>query len=74
VTCDKPEGTYLLWLDFTALGLDDKALDDLIINKAGLWLDSGKMFGKAGSGYQRINAACPSIVLEVALERIKKAL
>jgi len=74
VTCDKPEGTYLLWLDFTALGLDDKALDDLIINKAGLWLDSGKMFGKAGSGYQRINAACPSIVLEDALERIKKAL
>ena len=35
----EPEGTYLAWLDFSALGLDDKALDEFITNQAGLWLN-----------------------------------
>lgn len=70
----KPEGTYLIWLDFTGAGLYGNKLDDLIINKAGLWLDSGKMFGGSGDGYQRLNAACPHSILEEALERIKNAM
>lgn len=70
----KPEGTYLIWLDFSKLGLSDAALEDLIINKAGLWLDSGAIFGKAGAGYQRINVACPRQTLEEALVRIEKAI
>ena len=44
----EPEGTYLVWLDFKALGLDDSALEDLIVNKANLWLDGGLMFGAGG--------------------------
>lgn len=68
------EGTYLIWLDFGAAGIDAKTLDDLIINKAKLWLDSGRIFGKAGAGFQRINTACPRSVLEEALARIKKCL
>lgn len=68
------EGTYLIWLDFADTGIDAKALDDLIINKAGLWLDSGRIFGTAGYGFQRINTACPRSVLTEALERIKKCL
>ncbi len=70
----KPEGTYLLWLDFRDLGLSAEELEDLIIHRAKLWLDSGSIFGAAGEGFQRINAACPRSTLKEALERIEKAL
>lgn len=65
------EGTYLVWLDFRGTGLSVEELDDKIINQAKLWLDSGKIFGSCGEGFQRINVACPRKVLEEALERIK---
>ena len=70
----EPEGTYLAWLDCKALNLDDAALDDLISNKAKLWLDDGPMFGPAGSGFQRVNLASPRSVLEQALRRLTAAL
>ncbi len=73
VTLVEPEGTYLVWLDFSRLGLSDKELDDLIIHKAKLWLDAGTMFGAGGSGFQRINIACPRSVVQEALLRIEKA-
>lgn len=65
------EGTYLLWLDFNSTGIDAKKLDDLIINTAKLWLDSGRIFGKTGTGFQRINAACPRAVLKESFDRLK---
>ena len=68
------EGTYLIWLDFNGTGLCGHEINDLIINKARLWLDSGEIFGKNGTGFQRINAACPRSTLKEALERIEKAL
>jgi cystathionine beta-lyase len=68
------EGTYLVWLDFRKLSLTSEALEDLIIKKAKLWLDSGKIFGESGEGFQRINVACPRAVLKEALERIEKAI
>lgn len=73
VTMLNHEGTYLIWLDFRKLGLSADGLENLIINKAKLWLDSGTMFGESGVGFQRINVACPRIVLEEALERLKEA-
>ncbi len=69
----EPEGTYLVWLDFSRLGLSDDALNELIIHKAKLWLDAGTMFGAGGSGFQRINLACPRSVVQEALLRIEKA-
>lgn len=69
----EPEGTYLIWLDFRAFNLTDEQLEDLIINKAKLWLDSGAIFGDDGKGYQRINIACPRVTLEKALEQLKIA-
>ncbi len=66
-----PEGTYLFWLDFRKLGLSTDELEDRIIHKAGLWLDSGSIFGKAGEGFQRVNAACPRNTLQEALERLR---
>lgn len=68
------EGTYLVWLDFRKLGLDEEALEQRIVHEAKLWLDGGGMFGAGGAGFQRINAACPRKLLQEALERIRAAL
>ena len=69
----EPEGTYLLWLDFRGLGLDDDAVNRFVVNKAGLWLDAGTMFGPTGAGFQRVNIACPRSLLVRAMERLEIA-
>ncbi len=69
----EPEGTYLVWLDFRRLGLDDRQLEDLIVNRAKLWLDRGSIFGPEGKGFERINIACPRVTLERALLRLEQA-
>ncbi|MDD2971377.1 MAG: pyridoxal phosphate-dependent aminotransferase [Lachnospiraceae bacterium] len=69
----EPEGTYLIWLDCTGLGLSDEALEDLMVNKAKLWLDAGSMFGKQAGQFQRINMTCPRSVLQKALEQLETA-
>lgn len=74
VTLIEPEGTYLLWLDFRAYDLSAKALDDLIVHKAKLWLDSGHIFGADGDGFERLNIACPWQTLERGLEQLAAAL
>lgn len=70
----EPEGTYLIWLDFRELGLTEEEREDLIVHKAGLWLDSGVMFGPSGEGFERINIACPRAILEKALTKLAKAI
>ena len=65
-----PEGTYLLWLDFSETGLSDSEINDRVLNKAKVWLDSGSMFGKEGEKFQRISCATPRIILEDALKKI----
>ncbi len=69
----EPEGTYLIWLDCRGLGLTEEALEELIVQKAKLWLDAGAIFGREGAGFERINIACPRAVLLEALERLKRA-
>ena len=73
VKMTEPEGTYLVWLDFRELNLTNQELEDLIIKKAGLWLDSGVIFGESGKGFQRINVACPRAALKEALEKLEQA-
>ncbi|GFI46037.1 cystathionine beta-lyase PatB [Lachnospiraceae bacterium] len=73
IRMNKPEGTYLAWLDFRELGLTNNQLEELVVKKAGLWLDAGAMFGDAGEGFQRVNAACPRKILEQALKRLEDA-
>ncbi len=70
----EPEGTYLVWMDFRALGMNKKELHDFLINKARVGLDDGYFFGKNGEGFERINIACPRPVLKEALIRIEKAI
>lgn len=69
-----PEATYLMWLDCREMGMDDDQLEDFFVNRAGLGLDAGRMFGPGGEGFMRINVACPRSTLKLALERLKTAL
>lgn len=66
----KPEGSYLLWMDFSAFELSDSQINDRILNKAKVWLDGGIMFGPEGKKFQRINCATPRAILEKALIQI----
>ncbi len=70
----EPEGTYLVWLDFRGLDMTEEEREELIVHKAGLWLDSGKMFGPVGEGFERINIACPRAILEKALSKLEEAI
>lgn len=69
----KMEGTYLMLLDCRDLGLDEKGIDKLFIDGAGLALDSGYWFGEGARGFMRLNLACPRAMLEQALEKLYKA-
>jgi cysteine-S-conjugate beta-lyase len=68
------EGTYLAWLDMGGLGLSDDEVTSRLLDGAGVWLDDGKKFGIQGTGYRRLNLACPRSILEDALARMEKAL
>ncbi len=67
------EGTYLQWWDLRKTGLNHRE-QRLMLEKAGLYLDNGELFGKAGRGYQRINLACCKETLVKSMERFKSAL
>ena len=69
----KPQGTYLVWLDCRKLGMDDMTLRDFMRQQVKVGLDDGFLFGKGGSGFQRMNIACPRQILEEALSRIETA-
>jgi cystathionine beta-lyase len=69
----KPEGTYLVWMDFRETNIDTKRLKKFIIEEAGLGLSDGPLFGEEGSGFQRLNVACPRSVLKKGLEGLSRA-
>ncbi|MDR0413543.1 MAG: PatB family C-S lyase [Dysgonamonadaceae bacterium] len=69
-----PDASFLVWLDCRELGLDQKALNALFVEKAGLALNDGEMFGEEGRGFMRMNIGCPRAVLVQALHRLKRAL
>lgn len=65
------EATYLSWIDCRKLGINDHELHDMMMRDARLYLDEGSIFGPEGSGFIRVNLACPRSLLETALLRIK---
>ncbi|WP_097028434.1 MalY/PatB family protein [Clostridium peptidivorans] len=68
------EGTYLQWVDFNALKMTNKLLEKFMHMEAEFFLDEGYIFGIEGSGYERINLAAPTHVIEKALKRLEKVL
>ena len=71
--CSRLEGTYLMWLDFRALGLSQAELKKLMIEKASLGLSDGTDFGEEGTGFMRMNIATPRKNVERALMQLKRA-
>lgn len=69
----EPQGTYFAWLDCSGLGLDKKQLNDLVVNRAKLWLDAGHIFGERSELFQRIVLACTRKTLEQALTQLESA-
>jgi cystathionine beta-lyase len=67
----KPQASFLVWLDCRELHLDHAGLLDLFINKAGLALNDGEMFGPGGEGFMRMNTGTPRRILEKALKRLE---
>lgn len=72
IKIQKPEGTYLLWLDCTGLGLEAEELFKFFIEQCGVWLNGGETFGVKGAGYMRMNLGTSRATLKLALERIGK--
>ncbi len=70
---NRPEATYLNWIDARGLGMDDRALQRFCVDKAGVAFGKGTDFGYGGSDFLRLNAACPRSTLEKALTRMEKA-
>ena len=70
----KPEGTYLMWLDFNGTKISQDKIQEFLINKAKVAMNDGGSFGSNGKGFARMNVACPRYMVEEAMERIEKAL
>lgn len=67
----RPQGTYLVWVDFSNLGLDPASRKAWLMDEARVYLNEGELFGPEGEGFERFNIACPRSILEEALKRIK---
>jgi len=71
IKVEKPEATYLLWLDLKKFGVEGEKLKEKLVEDGGLALTMGEAF--MGEGFARMNIACPRYMLEDGLERLKKA-
>ena len=70
----EPEGTFLLWLDFRALGLEPDDLTGVLRGKAKLAVTRGEAFGAEGTGFSRLNIASTRAKLEAALKQLTDAI
>ena len=68
-----PEGTYLMWLDFRAWGLPSEAVYRFLIDRAGVGVNHGAMFGTGGEGWMRVNIATQRSVVVRAMEQLRAA-
>lgn len=70
----RPQGTYLLWIDYRETGLSEKDMFDRLLHVGKLGLDPGKKFGVEGEGFMRMNIAVPRATVEEAVRRLHVAL
>jgi cystathionine beta-lyase len=69
-----PEATYMIWLDCRQMGMSGKDLHRFFIEKAGVGMNEGSLFGPGGEGFMRMNVACPASVVDKALKQIESAI
>ena len=66
----KPQGTYLIWLDFSVYDISDEELRKLLRDEAKVILNRGFDFGEEGALHARLNVAMPTSILEEVCQRI----
>ncbi len=71
LTVRKPEGTYLVWVDFRRTGVPSDKLHDYLLKECHIAANDGNFFGKLGDGFARFNLACPRSTVVKALEELK---
>ena len=73
VKCRRPDGTYIMWMDFRAYGLSPEEIHDRIYRKANVLLEGGFILDPdLGGGFERVCVPSPRSVLKEAFERIAK--
>lgn len=70
----KMEGTYLAWVDCSALHMPSHLIEERLMNEYGVWVNAGSMYGSEGEQFIRINMACPWQRLNEGLSRVIKGL
>ncbi|MBK3496194.1 pyridoxal phosphate-dependent aminotransferase [Viridibacillus sp. YIM B01967] len=73
INITKPQGTYLLWIDYRETGLEEQEVMERLLHTGKLALDPGSKYGESGRGFLRMNIACPRATLEDGIERFIKA-
>lgn len=68
----KPEGTYLVWVDFRKTDIPAERLKSYLLEECKIAVNEGEFFGKAGEGFVRFNLACPRKTVEMAVGRLKE--
>ena len=69
----RPMASYLIWLDCRELGLNHEELNSFFVDKAGLALNDGEMFGREGAGFMRMNVGTQRSVVELAMNQLAEA-
>ena len=69
----RPMASYLIWLDCRELGLNHEELNSFFVDKAGLALNDGEMFGREGAGFMRMNVGTQRSVVELAMTQLAEA-
>ena len=69
----KLEGTYLVWIDISALNKNSKSVMKELKTRENIWINEGVMYGASGDNFVRINIACPRQTLNEGLMRLKRA-
>ncbi|MBO5999502.1 MAG: pyridoxal phosphate-dependent aminotransferase [Lachnospiraceae bacterium] len=70
----RPEGTYLVWMDFSGVTQSEEELHRIIRDGAHLWLDDGSIFGAGSELFERFNIACPRSTVRQAMTQLEAAL
>lgn len=74
IQIQKPQATYLLWIDYRGTGLSEEEMMDRLLNKGKLALEPGSKYGEAGLGFLRMNVATPRLIVEDGVKRFIKAM
>ena len=74
IGCRPQQGTYLMWLDFNALGLSHEAVKHLLTDGARVALNDGTFFGSDATGWFRLNLATQRRNVAKTLENIREAI